>query len=186
VTGAGTIAFDDIEGLVTGISNAGGVPPLVVDATLRLFGAPADIRIEIPLGDHFAMRTRGRVGAVDLTRLNSLTIPLEGLEIQDGRLEGLRYDVTVDGLMAGGTVWAAYRDLDVQMVDSRTGDGGLIADIKSFVANTFVLRGDNLPGTAEEGGVQPGPVEHVLEADDPFFTRLWAPIRSGLKSVTKK
>lgn len=186
VTAAGAIAFDDIVALVTGISNADGRPPLVVDATLRLFGTPADIRIQIPLGDDFAMRTRGRVGAVDLTRLNSLTIPLEGLEIQDGRLEGLRYDVTVDGLIAGGTVWAAYRDLDVQMVDRRTGEGGLIADIKSFVANTFVLRDDNMPEAGEDGGVEPGAVEHILEADDPFFTRLWAPIRSGLMSVTKK
>jgi hypothetical protein len=184
---AGTITFDDIEVLVSGISNAGGAPPLVLDATLRLFGAPAEIRVELPLDDdRFAMRTRGRVGAIDLTRLNSLTIPLEGLEIQDGRLEGLRYDVTVDGLMAGGTVWAAYRDLDLQMVDSRTGEGGLIADVKSFLASTFVLRGDNMPETGEEGGVQPGPVEYVLEADDSFFTRLWAPIRSGLMSVTKK
>lgn len=186
VTGAGTIAFDDIVALVTGISNAGTEPPLVVDASLRLFGAPAHIRIEIPLGDDFAMRTRGRVGAVDLSRLNSLTIPLEGLKIQEGRLEGLRYDVVVDGLIAGGTVWAAYRDLDVQMVDRRTGEGGLIADVKSFVTNTFVLRDDNMPETEEEEGVKPGPVEHVLEADDPFFTRLWAPIRSGLMSVTKK
>lgn len=189
VADAGTIAFDDIVALITGISNAGTdpEPPLVFDASLRVFGAPADIRIEIPLGEEFAMRTQGRVGAIDLTRLNSLTIPLEGLEIQEGRLEGLRYDVTVDGLIAGGTVWAAYRELDVQMVDRETGEGGLIADVKSFVANTFVLRDDNMPDTEkEEEGVQPGPVEHVLEADDPFFTRLWAPIRSGLMSVTKK
>lgn len=187
VTGAGSITFDDVVGRISGISNASGAPPMVLDATLRLFGAPADVRVELPLDDdRFSMRTEGRVGAIDLTRLNSLTIPLEGLEIQGGRLEGLRYDVTVDGLMAGGTVWVAYRGLDVQMVDRESGEGGLIADVKSFVANTFVLRGDNMPEAEEEEGVQPGPVEHVLEADDPFFTRLWAPIRSGLMSVTKK
>jgi hypothetical protein len=187
VTGAGTITFDDVVGRISGISNAGGAPPMVFDATLRVFGAPAEVRVELPLDDdRFTMRTQGRVGAIDLTRLNALTIPLEGLEIQGGRLEGLRYDVTVDGLLAGGTVWVAYRDLDVQMVDSRTGEGGLIADVKSFLANTFVLRDDNMPDTEEEGGVQPGPVEHVLEPEASFFTRMWVPIRSGLMSVTKK
>lgn len=187
VTGAGTITFDDVVGRISGISNTGGAPPMVVDATLHVLGAPAEIRIELPLDDdRFLMRTQGRVGAIDLTRLNSLTIPLEGLEIQGGRLEGLRFDVTVDGLIAGGTVWAAYRELDVQMVDSRTGEGGLIADVKSFVANTFVLRGDNMPEAADEDGVRPGPVEHVVRAEASFFTRLWAPIRAGLMSVTKK
>ncbi|MFW6089476.1 MAG: hypothetical protein ACODAB_06975 [Gemmatimonadota bacterium] len=187
VTEAGTISFDDVEGRITGISNSAGAPPMLVDATLRLFGAPAEIRIELPLDDErFAMRSRGRVGAIDLTRLNSLTIPLEGIEIQGGRLEGLRYDFTVDGLIAGGTVWAAYRGLDVQMVDSRTGEGGLIADLKSFVANTFMVRGDNMPGEADDDGVRPGAVEHVARADASFFTRLWAPVRSGLMSVTKQ
>lgn len=187
VTGAGRIAFEDVVGRISGISNADGAPPMVLDATMRLFGAPAEIRVELPLDDdRFAMRTQGRVGAVDLTRLNSLTIPLEGLEIQAGRLEALRYDVTVDGLIAGGTVWAAYRGLDVQMVDRRTGEGGLIADVKSFVANTFVLRGDNMPAVDDEDGVKPGPVEHVARPDASFFTRLWAPIRSGLMSVTKQ
>lgn len=187
VTEAGTIAFDDLVGRIRGISNAPGAPPMVVDAAFRVLGAPAETRIEIPLDDErFGMRIRGQVGAVDLSRLNSLTIPLEGLEIQGGRLEGLRYDVTVDGRMAGGTVWVAYQGLDVQMVDSRTGEGGLIADVKSFVANTFVLRGDNMPGKTEEQGVQPGAVEHVGGAGDTFFTRVWAPIRSGLMAVTRK
>ncbi|HSM08856.1 MAG TPA: hypothetical protein VLA33_07540 [Gemmatimonadota bacterium] len=186
-TAAGTIRFDDVVGRISGISNADGAPPMVLDATFRLFGAPAEIRVELPLDDdRFAMRTQGRVGSIDLTRLNSLTIPLEGLEIQGGRLEALRYDVTVEGLIAGGTVWVAYRGLDVQMVDRRTGEGGLIADVKSFVANTFVLRSDNMPAADDEDGVKPGPVEHVARADASFFMRLWAPIRSGLMSVTKQ
>lgn len=187
VTGAGTITFDDVAGRISGISNADGAPPMVVDATFHLFGAPADIQMELPLdNDRFAMRTQGRVGAIDLTRLNSLTIPLEGLEVQQGRLEGLRYDVTVDGRIAGGTVWAAYRGLDIQMVDRGTGEGGLIADVKSFVTNTFVLRDDNMPASTEEAGVQPGAVEHFADPADPFFTRLWAPIRSGLMAAAKK
>ena len=128
----------------------------------------------------------GRVGAMSLSRLNSLTVPLQGVEIQDGRLEGLRFDITVEGPAAGGTVWVAYRDLDVQIVDSRTGEGGLLDDIKSFVANTFALRDENLPETDGEDGAEPGVVEYYVRPADPFFTRVWAPIRSGLMGVAKK
>ena len=62
----------------------------------------------------------------------------------------------MDGRTAGGTVWAAYRDLDVQMVDRKTGEGGVFDDIKSFVTNTFVLRGDNMPGDGEDDEARPG------------------------------
>lgn len=182
----GLIAFENLEVRVEGISNAPDAGPLVVDARLSVFGAPAETRIEIPLdADQFRMSVRGRVGGFDLARLNDLTIPLEGIEIQDGRLEALRYDVVVDGPAAGGTVWAAYRDLDIQMVDRRTGKGSLMDDLKSFVANTFTLRGENMPASGDEGA-KPGAVEYAVDPRDSFFTRVWAPIRSGLMAVAKK
>ena len=182
----GLIAFENLEARVEGISNAPGAGPLVVDARLSVFGAPAETRIEIPLdADRFRMSVRGRVGGFDLVRLNDLTIPLEGIEIQDGRLEALRYDVVVDGPAAGGTVWAAYRDLDIQMVDRSTGEGGLIDDLKSFVANTFALHDENMPPSGDEGA-KPGTVDYAVDPGDPFFTRIWAPIRSGLMAVAKK
>lgn len=186
VAQAGLVVFDSLEARIEGISNAPGAAPMVLDATLRLFGAPAQVRLEIPLDtDRFRLNARGRVGAFDLSLLNDLTIPLEGVEIRDGRLEALRYDVTVDGPSAGGTVWVAYRNLDVQMVDRRTGKGGLIDKLKSFVANTFALRGENMPADGDAGTL-PGAVEHSVNAGDSFFTRIWAPIRSGLLAITRK
>lgn len=186
VTAPGRFVFDDFEGRITGISNASGAPPMAVEATMAVFGAPSDIRLEIPLdADRMLMRMDGRVGSMELSRLNDLTVPLQGVEIQAGRLEGLRFDITVDGPTAGGTVWVAYRDLDVQMVDSGSGEGGLFDDIKSFVANTFVLRNENMPDGEDGDEAVRGNVEYYVEPDDPFFTRVWAPIRSGLMDVVK-
>ncbi|HEM46903.1 MAG TPA: hypothetical protein ENO23_07650, partial [Alphaproteobacteria bacterium] len=157
----GRFVFEDFAGRITGISNQPEAPPMAVEATMDVFGAPSTIRLEIPLDvDRMLMRMDGRVGALDLRRLNTLTVPLQGVEIQDGRLAGIRFDITVDGPTAGGTVWVAYRDLDVQIVDSGTGDGGLFDDIKSFVANTFVLRGDNMPGDGDGEEAVPGTVEY--------------------------
>jgi hypothetical protein len=183
---AARIEFEQLDGRVTGISNAAGAPPIVLDASMSLFEAPATIHIEIPYDSStYRMEMSGTVGAIDLTRVNSLTVPLQGIEVQGGHLAALRFDATVDGRTAGGTVWAAYRDLDVQIVDRETGEGGLFDDIKSFVTNTFVLRGDNMPGAGEADEARPGAIEYFVKRDDSFFTRVWAPIRSGLMAVAR-
>lgn len=183
---AAHIGFENFDGQITGLSNAPEAPPILIDASMTLFEAPASIRIEIPYDSStYRMETSGRVGALDLTRINSITVPLQGIEVQNGRLAAMRFDVTVDGRTAGGTVWAAYRNLDVQMVDRETGEGGLFDDIKSFVTNTFVLRGSNMPRAGDQDGSRPGTVEYYVERDDSFFTRIWAPIRSGLMAVAR-
>lgn len=180
------IGFESFDGRITGVSNAPDAPPIVIDASMTLFEAPATIRIEIPYDSlAYRMEMSGRVGSLDLTRINSLTVPLQGIEVQDGQLAAMRFDITVDGRTAGGTVWAAYRDLDVQLVNRETGEGGLLDDIKSFVTNTFVLRGNNMPGGGEADGSRPGVVEYYVERDDSFFTRVWAPIRMGLMAVAR-
>lgn len=185
-TRPGRIAFADFDGRILGISNEPGAPPMVITATTRLFDAPVEVRLEVPLEvDRFFMSMEGRVGPVDLDELNSLTVPLEGVEFQAGRLEGVRFDIDVDGPSAGGTVWAAYHDLDVQLVDRRTGEGGLFDDIKSFLANNFVFRGDNMPDVEGRTGSEPGAVEYYVPATDPFFSRIWGPIRSGLMAIAR-
>jgi len=183
---AARMEFEQLDGRVTGISSATDAPPIALDASMSLFEAPATIRIEIPYdASTYRMEMSGNVGAIDLTRVNSLTVPLQGIEVQGGHLAALRFEATVDGRTAGGTVWAAYRDLDVQIVDRETGEGGLFDDIKSFVTNTFVLRGDNMPGDGEADEARPGAIEYFVKRDDSFFTRVWAPIRSGLMAVAR-
>lgn len=169
-----------------GLDNAPGAPPLVIDTKFKTFGATAETHMEMPLSaDTFSMHFTGRVGPFDLARLNPLTIPLQGLEIQKGRMEGLRFDVRVEGSNAGGTVWSAYHDLDVQLVSRKSGEGGLFKDIKSFVANTFVLDDDNMPDPEKGEGTRPGEVAYFVRPTDPFFTRVWAPVRDGLLAVAK-
>lgn len=182
----GRIVFADFDGRILGISNEPGVSPMAITATTRLLGAPVEVRLEVPLdADRFLMSMEGRVGRVDLEELNDLTVPLEGIEFQGGRLEGLRFDIDVDGSSAGGTVWAAYQGLDVQLVDRNTGEGGLFDDIKSFLANNFVFRGDNMPDAEEGTGSEPGAVEYFVSPSDPFFSRIWGPIRSGLMAIAR-
>lgn len=182
----GRIAFEDVELLAHGLNNAPGAPPLVIDTQFRTFGATAETHMEIPLAtDTFSMHFTGKVGALDLTRLNPLTIPLQGMEIQKGRMEGLRFDIRVDGATAGGTVWSAYHDLDVQVVSRKSGEGGILKDIKSFVANKFMLDSDNMPDAEKGEEARPGEVVYYVGPNDPFFTRVWAPLRNGLMTVAK-
>lgn len=182
----GRIGFENVSVRAFGLDNAPGAPPLVIDTKSEIFGATAETHMEIPLAtDTFSMHFTGRVGPFDLARMNPITIPLQGLEIQEGRMEGIRFDVRVEGPNAGGTVWSAYHDLDVQMVSRKSGEGGIFKDIKSFVANKFVLDGDNMPDAENDEESRPGQVIYFVKPTDPFFTRVWAPVRNGLMAVAK-
>jgi hypothetical protein len=179
------LAFEQLDATLTSISNDSArmstSEPFLMAVNARLFGAPLQLDLRIPLlQPRFAMRYRGSVGRVDLTRLNDLTIPLAGFEVRSGTLSSLYFDVDVDGAVARGEVAGTYSDARIGFVDRRSGDGDIIQDIKSFIANSFVIEADN-PEDGEPA--RTGRVQYTVQPRDAFFKRLWVPLRTGLVSL---
>jgi len=105
---------------------------------------------------------------------------LAGVRIEDGVVDSLWFSADVDSGWARGKVHGIYRGLEVEMLDTWTGDRGLGDRIRTFVLDDVLLKSKN----ARSGSsLQSGTIDHEHEKDDMFFKFLWHSLRSGIYSL---
>jgi hypothetical protein len=79
-------------------------------------------------------------------------------------------------------VRAVYRQLRLAAIDKDTGsEKGLSDRIASFIANTFKIRGANVPD--KSGSMKIGEVRWARARDECFTQFAWFALRSGLGDV---
>jgi hypothetical protein len=93
-----------------------------------------------------------------------------------------QHDINVVSGYASGNVRAVYEDLNFAVINKYTGsDKGFSDGITSFMANTFKIRGSNVPD--QSGSLKIGKVDYARKRDDPFFGFAWFALRSGVGDV---
>jgi hypothetical protein len=181
----GVVTLDGIQLLVTGIDNHGVAGDAVVIHVKGEFMQSAEMNVlmTIPVpSPEFSFQYAGAVGRLDLRALNSFLESSEQMRIKAGILQAATFDVTVASGRATGNVRAVYRDLTLAAIDKRTGsDRGFFDGIGSFMANTFKIRGTNVPD--KSGSMKIGRVLYTRRQDDPFLGFAWYAVRSGVADV---
>ena len=186
----GSVSFEDIQARFTNVTNdpdrAAERGPTMLEAETRVFGAaPASIRASIPLlGPPPTMFFFARIGAFDASALNAILPDLEGMRVTEGRVDSARVDIRYRADGASGVVMVGYEGLELRQEDRNTGEQSFGQRLTSFVANTFVIRGDNRPG--DDRPPREGRVEYVRPPDASFFKQFWHAIRDGLIDVAKR
>lgn len=191
--GSGSILFDRIEGRVQPIlagpalpdrrrGRPGGRDTVELWAGGRAAGsAPIWIAITFPGGDDdLAFEASGGAGRLDLRALNSMFRPVDGLRIEDGRLDSLRFRFRARNGRAEGRVTPVYDDLDLVLEDPRTGGRGLDERFKGFLLG-LRLNADNRPD--EGDGFRIGRIEREAAPGDTFFAFFWNALLSGLRDA---
>ena len=156
-----------------------------------LLRASFEIPLDAPRGD---MRYRGSLGAMDARLLNRFVEPAAGVRITTGRVTGgIRFDVTVRGGVARGTITPLYDQLRVKVIrkegrsgilGSRGTFGAIARRMASFVANNRVVRDDNPDNPGEP--VRVGRISRVRRSDEKLTAFVWEGLRDGLISVIRK
>lgn len=180
----GVITLDSMQVSVTGIANHGTGKSAVIRANGQFMkSADMTLLLEIPLSSpEFSFRYSGSVGKMDLRALNSFIESAEQVRIKAGFLHGATFDIHVAAGRASGNVRAVYKDLTLAAINKHTrSDKGVFDRIASFVANTFKIRGTNLPDTS--GSMKVGIVKYTRQRDDPFFGFVWFALRSGVGDI---
>jgi hypothetical protein len=119
---------------------------------------------------------------MDLSALNAFLEAAEQMRIKTGVLQAATFEIKVASGSASGTVRAAYRDLILAAINKQTGsEKGFSDGIASFIANTFKLRGTNVPD--DVGSMKIGEVKYTRKHDEVFLEFTWLALRSGVGNV---
>jgi hypothetical protein len=179
------ITFDSMQVLVKGIANhANRDTALVIHAQGNLANAGRiNMLMSIPIASpEFSLQYSGSVSSMDLSALNSFLETSDQMRIKTGALQEATFEINVASGRASGSVRSVYRDLKLAAINKNTGsEKGFINGVTSFVANTFKIRSDNIPG--KSGSMKIGVVKYTRERDDPFIRFVWFALRTGVRDV---
>ena len=179
------ITLDSMEMLAEGIANHGEVGAAYVVHAQGTFmkAGMMKVRMVIPVAStEFSYKYSGSLSGMDLGALNAFLETAEQMRIKAGFLQTATFDIDVVSGRASGTVRAVYRNLTIAAINKHTGsEKGFTDGIASFIANTFKIRGTNVPD--KSGAIKIGKVKYKRQYDDPFFRFTWFALRSGVADV---
>lgn len=179
----GRVSFEKIDATVLRLTNdsarAREEGPALMRVTARIFGAALlRAEFEVPvLSPDLDFTFAGELGEMDLRSLNDMLEPVDGLRVEDGRLERLSFEGRVRSGRAIGAVRGRYRELAVVKVDPESGDQDLPDMVESALLDAEI---ENANPSAAGGEPRIGRIDHRRSPDDPFFQFLWESLRSGL------
>lgn len=142
-----------------------------------------DLLISVPLTSVvFSMKYSGAFDRMDLLSLNHYLNNAEEMRVKSGVLTSAIFAVDITSGYASGNVNAVYSDLKLEPSELKTNKTKVGRNIKSFMANTFVIHKNNLPDKA--GNVKPGKIKYMRRNDTAFIEMIWLSLRTGIADVT--
>ncbi len=185
---AAEIVFDNLRAVIVNATNdssrTGRRTPMVLRAHARIYGQgelAASIAVPVQRGP-LRVRVSGQVGAMELAPLNQFLTVAEGIMIRKGALQQAKFSFAIAHGRANGTFTAAYRDLEVAVVNPVTGKQNFGARLKTLLAG-LLTRGSTLENN--RGQIVPAPIRYTLDRGDSFWGALWQALRSGIMQAVR-
>jgi len=183
----GLITLSSVHVLAEGIANHGKPgAALVIHARGSFMKAGTmHMLMSIPVASpDLSFQYSGSLNRMDLSALNSFLEPAEQMRITAGILQEATFEINVASGHASGNVRAMYSDLTLAAINRHTGsEKGFFDGISSFFANTFKIRGTNVPD--KSGLMKIGEVEYTRQREEVFTEFTWFALRSGVMDVVK-
>lgn len=174
----GRLRFDNLYASIYGLSSQ-HEKPVSVDAQ-ALFQQQGKVKAHFELNSSPARnKVKGTLSAMDMTRVNDITVPAAGLLVESGDLYGLAFDFEYDDEAADGKVDMRYENLSLQFVDSETQQQNFNQSIKSFLTNTLKVRSKN---HEELNNYRTGLIAYQRDKTKFEVGYWWQSLFSGIKS----
>jgi hypothetical protein len=176
------VTFDSMQVQAEGIANHGnhGDAMSIHAETKFVKAGTMKLNITIPVASRqCSFHYSGSLSGMDLKALNAFLEVSDHIRIKSGVLEEASYEINVVSGHATGTVSGIYRDLTLAAIDKESGSENGISDrVTSFIANTFTIRKNNVPGS-----MKIGVIDYMQARDDPFFQYDWFALRTGVRNA---
>jgi hypothetical protein len=179
------LTFGAVSLFVEGIANRGEATAAI---QLRGRGDLMDagtmkVLMTIPIQPpDFSLHYSGSLSAMDLTRLDAFLEIAEHIRIKSGSAQEASYEIEVTNGQARGRVRAIYKDLEMAVLDKKTGtEKGLDNRVASFLENVLKIRNSNAPDAS--GSMKEGVVNYTRRPGDEFQQFAWFALRTGVMDV---
>ncbi len=130
----------------------------------------------------FDLHIDATVGPFDVTSLNSYLVTNERKEIMKGKCLGGALQMDVHAGTGITTVAPRYEDVSMNVLTTKVKDhSGIFEGIQSFIANTFVLRTNNVDNGNNKA--ISGTTTYIYSRDEEFFQFIWLALRKSIGKV---
>ena len=148
----GLMTFDQLNASLYNLRTMDTLPGITMrfESNGKFYdSAPFSVKVNFDQrGPDYKYRMTGNVRDFDLTLLNQMLGPVAGVNIRSGYGEEIDFDFEANDRVATGDMRFRYDDLRVTILNKKTREAqGVGSGIKSFFANTFVVKKKN-PGLA--------------------------------------
>jgi hypothetical protein len=183
----GSISFNDIEATVTNLRTQSH--PEFNDDSLRmdieaLFMNASLLTLDVGYAtfDKFNSHTvRVHLDSFDPKKAGNMLRNVAFVEVEDGLVESLSADLELTSSASSGQVQLLYRDLKISFLNKDNPDKkGLKQWAGDFIANTFVLKSNNL-GDKPRIGV----ITYPRDKEKSIFAYWWKSLLEGIKQIIK-
>jgi hypothetical protein len=181
----GVLTISAVNLSAAGIANRGPASAaIVLQGQGELMNAGTlKMLMSIPITpSDFALHYSGSIGAMDLTRLDPFLDIAEHTRLKSGTLQQAAFEIDVTAGQARGHVVAAYGNLEIAVLDQKTGTTeGIDNRVASFLANALKIRSTN--GSDASGLMKEGAVNYTRKPGDQFQQFAWFALRTGVLDV---
>jgi hypothetical protein len=138
------------------------------------------VQMSIPIAPpDFSLHYSGSLSAMDLTRLNAFLEIDQHTRIKSGRVQEAAFDINVAAGQARGWVRANYENVEIAVLDKRTGDDKRLDNrVASFLENVLKIRSSNTPDAS--GVMKEGKVNYTRKPGEEFQQFQWFALRTGV------
>lgn len=175
----GKIEFTQLNGLVRQIYSDSKQPIWITAETL--VQSQGKLNVKIQLGDELKKaHVEGRLGSLEFSKFNDITVPIGGISITSGRLNYMDFDFSYTNAQSNGVLVMDYSNLKIAMQDAKTGNAKFFDHLGSLFANTFKVRTYN---EASNNNSVNGTIHFKRDKTKSEIAYWWKSIFSGIKST---
>lgn len=178
---AGAVTFQSLYATLSNISNIDSLKTgqMILSANAEVMGTAtldAEFTFTSP-GSSEPSTVSGTLETTDFAIFNPMLTPYVGVEIQSGQIIQLAFNYGFNNERANGDVIFQYDNLNFVMINRENDSKKLIL---SFLANTFVIKEQNIEGN---NSYKKGEILRERNKKKAMFNYWWKSILNGLKDV---
>lgn len=185
---AGTITFEETDAMFHNISNypedLDNEITTTLDVESRVMGTGLlNAHFEFPMDTQNGFhKVEGKLHEMPMPHFNEILQHVAFIRIDNGQLDSLTFEMTLNEQKSNGTLVMNYENLSISVLDKQSIEQhGLLENLKTFLANNFVVRRQNTP----ESDMQAGRIDFERDETKSIFNYWWKSLLSGIKESIK-